>query len=236
MPGNNLPASSIGRNDRGLFSPVPLLVLLCLTLSSCSAVKTSYDLGKGTLSAAYKATEMAAGAATGTCSALYRVGGFTFRVATAPLHWPLVRGEIDSIDGMPPKKAIRRDRVKNSPYVVNGRRYEPMSVRESQSYRRIGTASWYGKETLRQQGGHMTANGEVFDPGQLTAAHKHLPLPTYVRVTNLDNRRSIVVRVNDRGPFVRGRIIDLSAGAAQRLGFYAEGTARVLVETVSGTS
>jgi rare lipoprotein A len=78
----------------------------------------------------------------------------------------------------------------------------------------------------------MTANGEAFDPRGLTAAHKHLPLPTFVRVTNLENRRQIVVRVNDRGPFVAGRIIDLSAGAAKRLGFYREGTARVLVETV----
>ncbi|BBO82615.1 hypothetical protein DSCO28_31810 [Desulfosarcina ovata subsp. sediminis] len=66
----------------------------------------------------------------------------------------------------------------------------------------------------------------------LSAAHKHLPLPIFVRVTNLSNRRSIVVRVSDRGPFVAGRIIDLSAGAAKRLGFYDQGTARVRVETV----
>lgn len=79
----------------------------------------------------------------------------------------------------------------------------------------------------------MTANGEAFDPRQLTAAHKHLPLPTYVRVTNLDNRCSIIVRVNDRGPFVTGRIIDLSAAAAKRLGFFHQGTASVLVETVA---
>jgi rare lipoprotein A len=215
---------------------VPALLLLCWTLSSCSAVRTSYDLGAGTLSAAYKATELTAKAAAGTCTAVYRVGGFTFRVAMAPLHWPLVREEIESIGGMPPKKAIHRGEVKNAPYVVNGRRYEPMSVREARSYRRIGTASWYGQETLQQEGGHMTANGEVFDPGKLTAAHKHLPLPTYARVTNLENNRSIVVRVNDRGPFVRGRIIDLSAGAAKRLGFHSSGTARVLVETVSASS
>ena len=78
----------------------------------------------------------------------------------------------------------------------------------------------------------MTANGEVFDPGELTAAHKHLPLPTYVKVINLENARSIIVRVNDRGPFKKGRIIDLSAGAARRLGFYEKGTAWVQVKTV----
>jgi rare lipoprotein A len=78
----------------------------------------------------------------------------------------------------------------------------------------------------------MTANGEVFDPDGLNAAHKYLPLPIHVRVTNLQNRRSIILRVNDRGPFVDGRIIDLSAGAAKRLGFYEKGTATVLVETI----
>ena len=78
----------------------------------------------------------------------------------------------------------------------------------------------------------MTANGEVFDPNGLSAAHNYLPLPSYVRVTNLENRRSIIVRVNDRGPFVNGRIIDLSPGAARKLGFYKKGTAKVVIETV----
>ena len=86
--------------------------------------------------------------------------------------------------------------------------------------------------TYRQKGGHMTANGEAFNPKGLSAAHKHLPLPTFVQVTNLSNNRRIIVRVNDRGPFVDGRIIDLSAGAAKKLGFYKQGTTRVLVETV----
>jgi rare lipoprotein A len=78
----------------------------------------------------------------------------------------------------------------------------------------------------------MTANGEAFDPNGLNAAHKYLPLPTFVRVTNLDNKRQIILRVNDRGPFIDGRIIDLSAGAAKKLGFFEKGTARVVVETV----
>ncbi|MCF8104693.1 MAG: septal ring lytic transglycosylase RlpA family protein [Desulfohalobiaceae bacterium] len=147
------------------------------------------------------------------------------------MDWPMTK-DYQSIDGLPPKVAIGKGRVKKAPYVVMGKRYVPMSVEKSRSYREIGIASWYGQETLRQKGGTMTANGEAFDPGQLTAAHKHLPLPTYVRVTNLQNRRSIIVRVNDRGPFVPGRIIDMSAGAAKRLGFYEQGTARVQVETV----
>ena len=119
-----------------------------------------------------------------------------------------------------------------SPYVVKGKRYVPMSVEEANNYREKGVASWYGYETRRQKGGHMTANGEAFDPNGLNAAHKYLPLPTYVRVTNLENHRNIILRVNDRGPFVPGRIIDLSAGAAKRLGFYKKGTARVLVEAI----
>jgi rare lipoprotein A len=85
----------------------------------------------------------------------------------------------------------------------------------------------------------MTANGEAFDPNGLTAAHKYLPLPTHVKVTNLENQRWIIVRVNDRGPFPSDynpksgdRIIDVSAGAAKKLGFYGKGTARVRVETI----
>ena len=107
-----------------------------------------------------------------------------------------------------------------------------MSVAQARTYRETGIASWYGNETYRQKGGHMTANGEAFYPNGLSAAHKYLPLPTFVKVTNLENRRSIILRVNDRGPFIDGRIIDLSAGAARKLGFYDKGTAKVRVETI----
>jgi rare lipoprotein A len=115
-----------------------------------------------------------------------------------------------------------------------------MSVAKARKYRAKGIASWYGHETLRQKGGHMTANGEKFSPYALTAAHKHLPLPINVKVTNLTNNRSIVVRVNDRGPFPSRhnpgsgkRIIDLSMGAAKKLGFYRKGTTRVKIEVIS---
>jgi rare lipoprotein A len=188
-------------------------------------VKTGYRLTKGTVVLAYRVTKFAG-------STIYTVGGFTFNVITAPLTWPLTHDDIETIDGLPPKEAIARGLVKDSPYVVGGRRYVPMTIKQAQHYRQKGIASWYGDETYRQRGGHMTANGEAFNPEGLSAAHKRLPLPIFVRVTNLSNHRSIIVRVNDRGPFVDGRIIDLSAGAAKKLDFYRRGTARVLVETV----
>ena len=192
---------------------------------SCSVVKTTYKITKYTVKTTYKVTK-------GVGKVVYKIGKFSFVVVMAPLSWPLTHGDIESIDNLSPKDAIRKGRVKKAPYVVKGKRYVPMSVKEAGKYRQKGIASWYGYETLRQKGGHMTANGEAFDPRGLNAAHKYLPLPTYVKVTNLENNRMIIVRVNDRGPFVTGRIIDLSAGAAKKLGFYKKGTTKVLVETI----
>ena len=211
-------------------------LFVSLLFWSCSIFKTTYKVTKGTVKTTYKIAE-------GTVKTTYKVtkfvgktayqiGKYTFIVIKAPFTWPLMRGEIESIDDLPPKDAIRQGRVKKSPYVVRGKRYVPMSVKEASNYRQKGVASWYGYETLRQKDGHMTANGEAFDPNGLNAAHKYLPLPTYVRVTNLENHQHIILRVNDRGPFVQGRIIDLSAGAAKKLGFFKKGTARVLVETI----
>jgi rare lipoprotein A len=213
-----------------------LLVVGYLFFLSCSVLKTTYKVTKGTVETTYK---VAKGTIKTTYKVtkfagktVYQIGKYTFVVIMAPLSWPLMHEDIESIDDLPPKEAIRQGRVKASPYVVRGKRYVPMSVEQARKYRQKGIASWYGYETLRQKGGHMTANGEVFDPNGLNAAHKYLPLPSYVRVTNLENHRNIIVRVNDRGPFVQGRIIDLSAGAAKKLGFYKTGTARVLVETI----
>lgn len=203
-----------------------LVALSGLVLSSCCLISVAYDLTKGTIVMAYKITKFAG-------KTVYKIGEFTFEVVTAPLSWPLTHDEIETIDGLSPKEAIAQGRVKNSPYVVYGKRYSPMGIKQAETYRQQGIASWYGEETYRKAGGHMTANGEAFKPEGLSAAHKHLPLPIFARVTNLSNRRSIIVRVNDRGPFVEGRLIDLSAGAAKQLGFYEQGTARVLVETVN---
>lgn len=111
------------------------------------------------------------------------------------------------------------------PYNVNGRTYVP---EENPRYRVEGTASWYGRDFH----GRLTANGEVYDMHSISAAHATLPMPSYVRVTNLDNGRSIVVRVNDRGPYHRNRVIDLSIGTAKALNFYHKGIARVRVEYV----
>ncbi len=137
------------------------------------------------------------------------------------------------IKAISPEEAYRLGKIKNTPYIINGRVYVPMSYEEAASYQETGTASWYGKETLDQHNGQLTAYGETFDPSSPSAAHKYLPLPALVRVTNLETFASIIVRVNDRGPFVDDRVIDLSAEAAKRLGFYEKGTARVKVEVVS---
>ncbi|MFY9287180.1 MAG: septal ring lytic transglycosylase RlpA family protein, partial [Alphaproteobacteria bacterium] len=103
---------------------------------------------------------------------------------------------------------------------------------EDYSYDETGIASWYGADFHNK----MTANGEIFNKNELTAAHKTLPLPTLARVTNLDNGRSIVVRVNDRGPFSGARIIDMSQRAAQLLGFEMQGTAKVRVQVLADES
>jgi rare lipoprotein A len=211
---------------------VILLMWIPMMLWSCETISDTYRIGKKTVKTAVRITAGAVGIGVGTVKVVYHVGKFTFRVVMAPLDWPMTRGDIESIDGLPPKEAIKEGRVKNAPYVVHGKTYVPMSVAAAEKYREVGTASWYGYETWHKEGGRMTADGEVFDPDGLNAAHRRLPLPTNVRVTNLENKRSLIRRVNDRGPFVRGRIIDVSAGAAKRLGFYKKGTAKVLVEAI----
>lgn len=115
------------------------------------------------------------------------------------------------------------------PYQVNGVWYYPA---EDFTYSETGIASWYGEEFA----GRPTASGEIFDPNQVSAAHRTLPLPSIVRVTNLENGRALAVRINDRGPFAHGRIIDLSRKAAQLLGVYNKGTAKVRVEILEEES
>lgn len=115
-----------------------------------------------------------------------------------------------------------------SPYQVNGKQYRVMSEQQASSYREKGTASWYGTKFH----GHLTSNGETYNMYRMSAAHKSLPIPCYVKVTNLDNGRTAIVRVNDRGPFHGGRIIDLSYAAATKLGYADKGVARVNVEVI----
>lgn len=115
----------------------------------------------------------------------------------------------------------------NSPYTVWGKQYHVLDSAEG--YRERGVASWYGKKFH----GYQTSNGEIYDMYGMSAAHRSLPLPSYVRVTNLENGRSVIVRVNDRGPFHEGRLIDLSYAAAKKLGYVEKGTARVEVEAIT---
>lgn len=114
-----------------------------------------------------------------------------------------------------------------NPYQIAGKWYTPKA---DPSYNQVGIASWYGADFHSKQ----TANGEVYDMNKLTAAHTTLPMPSYVRVTNIENKRSLILRVNDRGPFVGNRLIDVSRRGAQLLGFEKRGTTRVRVEAVSG--
>jgi len=113
-----------------------------------------------------------------------------------------------------------------SPYIIDGVTYEVLQ--DYRHYREQGVASWYGAKFT----GHETSNGELYDVYLPSAAHKSLPIPCYARVTNLDNGKSIVVRVNDRGPFHSDRLIDLSYAAAVKLGYMEQGTAPVRVEVI----
>lgn len=114
----------------------------------------------------------------------------------------------------------------NQDYQVNGVFYDVME--RAEGYSETGIASWYGNKFH----GHLTSNGEYYDMYSMTAAHTRLPLPTYVRVTNLNNQRQVIVRVNDRGPFHSDRLIDLSFAAAYKLDIVGHGTAPVKVEAI----
>lgn len=116
-----------------------------------------------------------------------------------------------------------------NPYKIMGKWYYP---KEDYSYSEVGTASWYGKDFHAKR----TANGEKYDMNSLTAAHRTLPLPSIVKVTNLENGRSLVLRVNDRGPYAKSRIIDVSKRASQLLGFFTQGTTKVRVEVMEKES
>lgn len=112
---------------------------------------------------------------------------------------------------------------------AEGNDYKPL---QQNQYQEIGIASWYGNEFK----GRKTANGEIYNPNALTAAHRTLPMPSWVKITNLDNNKSIIARVNDRGPFSKKRIIDVSQEVATRLGFKNIGTAKVKVELLPKTT
>lgn len=141
---------------------------------------------------------------------------------SAPSHQHDVGKVADAVPRIEP-----RSRGGNkSPYRVFGKQYWVMP--SSLGYSQTGTASWYGSKFH----GHQTSNGEIYNMFSMTAAHKSLPIPTYVKVTNLNNGRHVIVRVNDRGPFHDDRLIDLSYAAATKLGYANKGTASVRVEAI----
>ncbi len=140
---------------------------------------------------------------------------------------PIIDRDVAHIPDAVPKAEPRSRYGNASHYEVFGKRYYTLD--SSAGYEETGMASWYGKKFH----GRKTSSGEIYDMYGMTAAHKTLPLPTYVEVTNLENERQVILRVNDRGPFHGGRLIDLSYAAAKKLGVVSSGTARVKVRAVS---
>ncbi len=145
----------------------------------------------------------------------------------------------DSIPTRLPTQAEQQDAIAraeplsrggNNDYQVRGKHYQVLKTADN--FEQTGIASWYGNKFH----GHLTSNGEIYDMYAMSAAHKNLPLPTYVRVTNLANDKSVVVRVNDRGPFHQSRIIDLSYSAAYKLDMLKTGTAKVKVVAITDFS
>ncbi|WP_372741132.1 septal ring lytic transglycosylase RlpA family protein [Neptunomonas sp.] len=142
-------------------------------------------------------------------------------------HGPSAPVDVSNVPDAVPKVEPRSRGGNKSTYSVFGKQYSVLD--ESDGYRERGGASWYGNKFH----GHLTSNGETYDMYKMTAAHKSLPIPTYAKVTNLANGRQVIVRVNDRGPFHRGRIIDLSYAAASKLDVLRHGTAQVEVEAIN---
>lgn len=167
------------------------------------------------------------------------VGALCLLLSACGNHRPYSGGAFEEQDSAPskvldwanipdaqPKWEPKARYGNHSPYKVFGKTYHVMA--SSKGYKEKGIGSWYGKKFA----GRPTSSQEPYDPYLMTAAHKSLPIPSYVRVTNLENQKQIVVRVNDRGPFHKGRIIDLSYAAAHKIGYANNGVAPVLVEAI----
>ena len=142
---------------------------------------------------------------------------------------PLFPRNVTHIPNAVPKSEAHSPRG-NKPYEVFGQKYHPL--KSSKNYKESGLASWYG----RKFHGNKTSSGEPYDLYGMTAAHRTLPLPTYARVTNTHTGKSIIVKINDRGPFHSNRLIDLSYAAARKLGIYGQGTGHVTVEAIDPTN
>src|SRR5512140_587596 len=192
----------------------PALYALCLALPLCACA----ELQK--LEPAPQAAPAKPGTLPGA-HCMRRPGGY-YR-DDGPDGAPPV--DLDTIPDAQPKPEPLNAHA-NDPYVVFGKEYVP--EKESSAQRKQGTASWYGRKFQ----GQRTWSGEIYDMYAMTAAHPTLPIPSYARVTNLQNGKSAVVRINDRGPFSSGRMMDLSYAAARRIGILGRGSAMVEVERV----
>lgn len=145
-------------------------------------------------------------------------------------YGPSNRVDVSHVPNAVPRVEPKSRGGNKSPYSVLGKTYHVMPL--SNGYQERGVASWYGKKFH----GHKTSNGETYNMYAMSAAHKSLPLPSYVQVTNLNNGRQVIVRVNDRGPFHGGRVIDLSYAAASKLDMLGQGTAKVEVVAIDPVS
>jgi len=148
-------------------------------------------------------------------------GRYSQHKDSAPRHVAKLPETLDAVPKYEPYRMFN-----SRPYVVLNKRYTPLS--SGKGFEQTGFASWYGQKFH----GHLTSNGETYNMFAMSAAHKTLPLPSYVRVTNLQNGKQVIVRVNDRGPFHDNRIIDLSYAAAVKLGYHDKGTAQVNIEVI----
>lgn len=178
--------------------------------------------------------------AAAALKAIAAAGGLSLLLAgcaTQPLHTASLRGShYDPRLGVSASEKVVADGeavprggggyLTGRPYTIAGRSYVPQQ--RAEGYSAVGTASWYGDAFH----GRRTANGEIFDKGSISAAHPTLPLPSYVRVTNVGNGRSMIVRVNDRGPYHGGRVMDVSQRVAETLDFRQAGTARIRVDYI----
>ncbi|NHR04602.1 septal ring lytic transglycosylase RlpA family protein [Chromobacterium haemolyticum] len=185
------------------------LVFVSLVLVACSTVKTA------------SATNQSASSSTGNKKTVAKNGAYFQNDGPAD-HIPVNLNLVP--DAVPQEEPLIRSA--NLPYTALGMSFRP-DTREK-PYQATGRASWYGK----QFHGRKTSSGEKYDMFAMTAAHPTLPIPSYARVTNLNNGKSVVVRVNDRGPFHKSRLMDLSYAAAYRLGFIKQGSAKIAIERV----
>lgn len=188
-----------------------------MTFSRAAVVMLIADKAMSGGAASLKVLAIASLALLAACSS---------QVVTIKDSGPKQAMDVAHIPDAVPRREVRTRAGNKSPYTVLGKTYQVLP--DSRGFTEEGIASWYGNKFH----GRKTANGEIYSMYGMTAAHKNLPIPSYVRVTNLSNGRQVVVRVNDRGPFHQGRVIDLTYAGASKLGFVKQGTAPVRVEAV----